>query len=34
MTQSQNQVSKKNLREIQEKNFFQELKFEGVEDEL
>ncbi|NES02876.1 MAG: class II aldolase/adducin family protein [Okeania sp. SIO2F4] len=33
MTQSQNQTSKKNLREIQEKNFFQELKFEGVEDE-
>ncbi len=33
MTQSKNQTSQKNLREIQEKNFFQELKFEGVEDE-
>ena len=33
MTQSQNQTSEKNLREIQEKNFFQELKFESVEDE-
>ncbi|MGD1806800.1 class II aldolase/adducin family protein [Dapis sp. BLCC M126] len=33
MTQSQNQTSQKNLREIQEKNFFQELKFDSLEDE-
>ena len=33
MTQSQNPVSQKNVREMMEKNFFQEPKFECVEDE-
>lgn len=32
-TQSQNQLSQKNVREMMEKNFFQEPKFERVEDE-
>ncbi|MGB3512385.1 MAG: class II aldolase/adducin family protein [Microcoleaceae cyanobacterium] len=33
MTQTQNQPSQNNVREIEQKNFFQEPKFERVEDE-